>query len=466
MTAFIITLLLVNIFKLWAMNLFPITCDESYYWVWHQHLALSYVDHPPLIAYFNKLVSLFGEYNLFNFRVAGLILCLLATYFIWNITKTLFNEKVGFLAATLFQLVPHYILIWLTLTVDNLLGLFWIICLFCIAKITKENRSSYWYLLGISFGLGMLSKYTMAFFLLPLLLLFIIDKDLRFWFRRFEPYLGFFISFLLCLPILAWNIQNNFISLGFHAGRLGRSDFLQNFLSLTADQLVHFTLFLFLGSIIYSKQLWRKSNFLFMFSVPLLAMFYFFTPFIRVWAHWVIAYQFAALIGIALMVSDNAKTGKRLLWSIWIFDLLAICLLIFGSLAILPRQALYQKNLTLYKHFVSMPKDTYIITPYIGSSSQLAFYARRQTFMAQGALKVEENGFGKKQYELWGYPKLTKGANIIYYGPANDQTLNKLKNLFREVKIRPDLDYYVIESYLDELVPYYCKGYRGKDTIL
>lgn len=464
--AFFITILAVTVFKLWVMNIFPITCDEAYYWLWHKHLALSYVDHPPLIAYFNKLVSFFGEYNLFHFRLAGLILALLATYFVWKTGKVLFNDKAGLMAAALFQLVPHYIIIWLTLMVDNLLAFFWVVSLYFTAKIIKERKPSYWYLLGVSFGLGLLSKYTMIFFLPPLLLLFVLDRELRFWFRRIEPYAGFLLSFLICSPVLAWNIQNNFISPGFHAGRLGRSDFLQNFLSLTADQLVHFTPFLFLGLIIYGKQLWKKSSFLFMFSIPLLIMFYALTSFVKVWAHWVIAYQFAAILGIALMVSDNARTIKRLLVSMWIFDVLAIALILFGSPMLLPRQNIYRENFGLYRRYASIPQDTYIITPYIGSSSQLAFYARRQTYMAQGALKIESDGFGRKQYELWGYPELRKGASIIYYGPANDETWKKLKIYFRKVEERPDLELYVIESYLDDLIPYYCKDFYGKNVIL
>ena len=30
---------------------FPLSGDEAYYWEWSRRLALSYVDHPPLVAW-------------------------------------------------------------------------------------------------------------------------------------------------------------------------------------------------------------------------------------------------------------------------------------------------------------------------------------------------------------------------------------------------------------------------------
>ena len=456
----LVTVVVVSCFKLWAMTLFPITCDESYYWLWQQHLALSYVDHPPLIAWFNKFVGLFGQYALFHYRLAGLLVALLATYFIYLTGRTLFNQKVGVIAATFFQLVPHYILIWLTVTIDNLLALGWIISLYFVARISKEGKGSDWYWLGLAFGLGLLSKYTMAFFLLPLLLFLLLPEN-RHWFKRPEPYLAFCLSFCLFLPVLFWNSQHHWLSFTFHAGRLGKTDPLNNLLSLLADQLVHFTPFLFLGLLIYCRQLWQKSRLLFIFALVPLLIFAGFTSLIKVWAHWVIVYQFAALIGVALLVSQNERTIKRMIISLWLFALLAVALILFGSPMVLPRQALYQRNYQLAEAYRSVPPGTYVITPYLGSSSQLSFYAHRQTYMADGLLKLEENGFGKIQYLRWGYPALKPGDNVIYYGKNDEPTRALLRQLFVRVEIDPALKFYVIESYLDDLVPYYCRGLKG-----
>ena len=54
---FLIFLVAINLFKLVAAPFFPLIGDEAYYWLWWQHLDLSYVDHPPMIAYVNLTSS-------------------------------------------------------------------------------------------------------------------------------------------------------------------------------------------------------------------------------------------------------------------------------------------------------------------------------------------------------------------------------------------------------------------------
>src|SRR4051794_27354715 len=47
--------------------------DEAYYWTWSRESVISYLDHPPLIAWFIRLgTSLFGDTN-FGVRFPGLL---------------------------------------------------------------------------------------------------------------------------------------------------------------------------------------------------------------------------------------------------------------------------------------------------------------------------------------------------------------------------------------------------------
>src|SRR6187402_2795179 len=41
--------------------------DETYYWLWGQHLALSYFDHPPLVGWAASLGALLG-WNIVGLR--------------------------------------------------------------------------------------------------------------------------------------------------------------------------------------------------------------------------------------------------------------------------------------------------------------------------------------------------------------------------------------------------------------
>src|ERR1700727_1901086 len=52
--------------------------DEAYYWTWSKENVLSYLDHPPMIAWFIRFgTTIFGDTN-FGVRFAGL-LAMLAT---------------------------------------------------------------------------------------------------------------------------------------------------------------------------------------------------------------------------------------------------------------------------------------------------------------------------------------------------------------------------------------------------
>src|SRR5205807_9195996 len=39
----------------------PVIDDEAYYWIWPRHLTLSYLDHPPLVAWLDALTTAAGR---------------------------------------------------------------------------------------------------------------------------------------------------------------------------------------------------------------------------------------------------------------------------------------------------------------------------------------------------------------------------------------------------------------------
>ena len=63
----LILLFLLTIKVLFVMYANPLP-DEAYYWLWSKNIALSYFDHPPLIAWFQALLSFFSNNNYFLIR--------------------------------------------------------------------------------------------------------------------------------------------------------------------------------------------------------------------------------------------------------------------------------------------------------------------------------------------------------------------------------------------------------------
>jgi len=456
----IILLAVASIVRLWLAMLFPITADESYYWLWSKHLSLSYVDHPPMVAYINFLTT-FGRENLLALRLGATAITLLVSLLIYYIAKEAFSERVAFWSALLFQIIPHFLIIWLTMFVELPLALFWTASLLIIIKIVKSKQSFWWYWLTIILGLGYLSKYTMFLFWPCLLLFLIVSEKNRFWLRRKEPYVTLIISLLFFAPVLYWNSQHQWISFTFHSAKLTSDPFGAHVLSFVADQLVHFTPFLLFTLYGISKFSLKRddlSKALFCFSVPILLLFLLLSLKVKIWAHWP-SVGYVGLLPLAIAyLMENGKGWKKFLTWISIFTLMVIAILFWVSPGIMLSQKNYPKN---YKLADLIPPGEKIFARTYVSASLLEFYTRRQTYLATGFLKFGWP-WGEKQYEIWGIPNLKRGENILYYGEDSETFRKKASAYFEKITDFPELHLYLIEDYITKNYHgFKLEGYKG-----
>ena len=205
--------------------LIPITLDESYYYLWSQHLGFGYFDHPPFVAW---LASLTPNFLLpyIGPRLGTLLLSLATLALAIKFFKTLGmrHQESFLLSLVLFKFNLGNFGASILTTPDVSLIFFWLLALHeCYLALTKNPRR--WLTAGIATGLGLLSKYSMLLIgLVFLISLFLIRKKD---FRRPWPYLGGLLAFLILLPNLVWNSQNNWISFGFQLRRLAPSAMVQ-----------------------------------------------------------------------------------------------------------------------------------------------------------------------------------------------------------------------------------------------
>ena len=444
--------------------LFPITADESYYWLWSKHLSLSYVDHPPMVAIINFLTT-FGKENLFALRFGVVLITLLVSLLLYFLAENLFNEKVAFWSVILFQLLPHFVIIWLTMFVELPLVLFWSASLLILSYVLRSTfdvrRSNLWYLLGITVGLGYISKYTMFLFWPCLAVFFWLSPENRSWLRRKELYLSFLLSLLFFLPVILWNGQNGWISFTYHSGKVSGEAWGHNLLPFMADQLVHFTPFLLFALYGIGKFALKKDDqtkLLFSFSFPVLILFLLLSLKVKIWAHWT-EVGYIALIPLAIAyLMETGKSWQKFLTWIAIFSLIIISVLFWVSPAVMLHQNDYGKN---YQIAQSLPSDLKIFSRTNVSSSLVEFYSRRSVYLATGFLKIG-SPWGEKQYELWGIPVLKAGDNILYYGEDTDEFEQKALRYFDRVTGLPEPRLYLIEDYINNNYRFFkLEGYKG-----
>jgi len=459
-------LLLFTIFRLFLANLFPLTADESYYWLWSRHLSLSYVDHPPMVALINYLTTL-GKANLFLLRLGPALITWLISITLYHLARGLFNEKVAFWSAIIFQIIPHFLVIWLTMFVEVPLGLFWISAVYLLYKITRTSNLELrtlgqWLLLGIIIGLGCLSKYTMFLFWPCLAIFFYLVPEQRYWLKRPEPYLCFLLSAFCFLPVILWNAQNNWVSFTFHAGKASADPWGAHLLEFIGDQLVHFTPFLIFALYnVWSYALKQKAvgyKLLLAFSLPLIIAFLALSLKIKVWAHWPAVGYITAIPLTVAYILETGKSLKRFMVWLTCFSLLILFILFFLSPGIALHQKEYANN---YKLAAYLPNNQKIFAGTNVTTALLEFYSQRSVFLATGFLMPSPR-WGEKQYELWGIPNLAKGENIIYFGENNSMMQILFNKHFLVTEVLPNIKIGLIEDYITE--NYYfieLKGFKG-----
>ena len=66
--------------------------DEAYYWTWSKESALSFLDHPPMIAWFIRFgTAIFGDTN-FGVRFAGLLAMLVTQLLLADIVRRVTHD--------------------------------------------------------------------------------------------------------------------------------------------------------------------------------------------------------------------------------------------------------------------------------------------------------------------------------------------------------------------------------------
>jgi len=204
--------------------------DEAYYYIYTLNPALSYFDHPPLVALVTAIgIWLTGDVSQFTIRVGSLLLFPLTLYFLYRATVHLFSVRVGLLTLAIASVIPIFQLGFGTFTLpDSPLMLFWTLALWIGAieffprgfSHDRAYAPSYRIaLIGLVVGLACLGKY--HGFLLGFGLLGFCITSRRYWavFRSPWTILSFLLFLIAFSPVLYWNSQHEWISFVFQSNR-------------------------------------------------------------------------------------------------------------------------------------------------------------------------------------------------------------------------------------------------------
>ncbi|MBS1127494.1 MAG: hypothetical protein H6Q93_1483 [Nitrospirae bacterium] len=408
---------------------------------------------------FQGLLHLFGD-TVFGVRIFAVVLSAAGSVLLSLTAKELYDEKTGLASALLVQIVPLYAVYGVLLTIDAPFIFFWILSLYLFHKLLQRQPQEspetgfdyYWVLLGVSVGLGLLTKYTMAFFVLSGFLFLLFSEDHRRLLTTSGPYIGVIVSLVVFSPVFLWNAANGWVTLKHTAGQAHLAEGLKismtSLLEFIGAQLGVITpvLFILIFTALWKLRKTEKGAFLFWLSLPIIFFFTLKSLQGKVQANW-------ALPGYATgFIAFSAYYARDIMWSnrrrkILIISGIALSLLItflvhFPAVLHLPQKndptarlvgwkELGQQATMVYRE-LSLSGPVFVFSDRYQISSELAFYMD-----GHPVTYCINLGRRMNQYDLWpGFEDLT-GYNAVFVRRDQNELPEEVGEAFERCEKQP-----------------------------
>jgi len=208
----------VSVIRLVVAARYPLTPDETYYWVWSKHLAYGYTDHPPMVAWLIALTSALGNSPL-AVRLPFIVCEAVAAFGAGRAAIVLSGDaRAGTAAALTVLLIPQGRLVVGEALPDGPYLAAWALALWFAAQLSKRASFAAAAALGLALGGAILSRF-FGWALAGGLILYALAPARRATWRD-----GLWFSFLIALalyaPFVAWNATHDWSNFAFtFAGR-------------------------------------------------------------------------------------------------------------------------------------------------------------------------------------------------------------------------------------------------------
>ena len=176
--------------------------DEAYHFLYAAHPALSYYDHPPMMAWVEMagLTLSATRASAWALRIGFILLFGGSTWLLARVTTRSYGAWAGFLAAFALNVTGYYGLAAATFALpDGPLLFFWLLTIDRLEIALAEpnsRRLTPWVWVGLAWGGAMLSKYHAVLIPLGTALYVVLHRPMRRWLLRPGPYLAFGLGLL------------------------------------------------------------------------------------------------------------------------------------------------------------------------------------------------------------------------------------------------------------------------------
>lgn len=189
--------------------------DELYFLAASRHMALGFVDFPPLIAALAWILRHTTGDSLIALHAAGAMVGAATVYVTAMIARELGGGRFGIaLACVGFMSAPVYWVLNHLFTMNMFESLLWMALAYVVIRIINTGNQRLWVWFGIFAGIGMWNKYSIAIFGFSIVAGLVLTEHRR---ALVKPWIwiGGAVALLIWLPNAIWQTQHGWPFLQF-----------------------------------------------------------------------------------------------------------------------------------------------------------------------------------------------------------------------------------------------------------
>ncbi len=196
---------------------FGLGTDEAHYVLYAKFLDLSYFDHPPLVGWTHALFYYTFGTNEFLARLPAILLFAVTSFLCYRFTLLAGGKRPALFATA--ALNSSFLLsgLGLVLLPESLLLPLVFALIYTIRRLERSQDVVNFVLLGLFLGLAGLAKYTAILFVPAIALYGAVKKRYDILFNP-RLLLAAAVAFVIIMPVLFWNIRNDFVSFRYQLG--------------------------------------------------------------------------------------------------------------------------------------------------------------------------------------------------------------------------------------------------------
>jgi hypothetical protein len=253
--------------------------DEFLYLAEGHHLAWGFNEIPPLLSVFAWLTHVFGD-GIFWIKFWPNLFGTLTFIITAKIVRSLGGKSFAIFLVFLPFIFGAYLRVFFLFQPNAPEVFFWTMIAYSVLRYIQTEKEKYLYILGVSIGLGMLSKYSVAFFVVSILIGLLLTPQRKVFLNKHLYYAGG-IALLIFLPTILWEYNHHF-PIVVHMKELNETqlqyvtpaDFLKGQLLMNIPCLIIWLAGLFFTAISSKGKRYRSFAWAYLFVIILLITFH------------------------------------------------------------------------------------------------------------------------------------------------------------------------------------------------